>query len=1612
VSAEHTAEQPRTATTVSAPRFWFALALALALGALLLAAGSAAAASPLNFCPPGTAAAHCVGPTGVAVDQSSGHVYIADQVNNRIDVFDASGKFLQAFGWGVLNGAPEPQVCSTACEPGIPGSGPGQMYNPSSLAVDNSPGPSAGDLYVFDRQEGRVQKFSPAGEFLLTFGSGVLDGGATGSGDLTAGSTKVTSVATTSRAFHVGQTITGAGIPPNTKIADLPQFGSTFILSQPATATATAVSLTAPTPPTNNPANEVLTLTTGGASGGTFQLLFAGVAPEEHLLATSSMPYSATAALVQERLEALVNIGPGNVAVSGPSAGPWTVEFKGALADTRVAPILLEHNGLVPPSNRSPFGHIIQRAGGPETCTKADVTAGYLCLDGAGGDGLGGVIGGSPLALDTTGHAWVGIVDGLRQYGEGGEFLSEVKLPGYGEIAGLAVAASGDFYVLTAATGANESQLLSFPRSGSYTLTFDGETTAPIAGSPSTLVEGARVQAALEALPSVGPNNFKEQTGEYEEIIEVEFTGALGFKDVEQITASAGASVETLVQGQSAHPSALSKLKPSGELLETFDQGPPFGHPAALALDPASGALFVSDQVEPGQFDPQGQAKGPATLLAYSSAGALTEVFGTGSVIGAPQGNALAFGVGAQSLYVVSRLPGSLSAAQLFSLPEPGPLPEEAGEEAKPVGKLSATLNASVNPEGASTTVHFQYVDQESFEAEGGFAGPHVKESSESPPIGADFTYHPAAVAIAGLSPETSYRFRVIATNANGTVLGKGAAFTTEPPVRLDATYATGVSAGSALLNAQLNPLGDAGEYRFEYLTQASYVANGDSFSGPNAPTAAPLPDGRFAAGEAELTVAQPLQGLLPATAYRFRVIAHNQIGEVDGPAVSFTTQGPVGPALPDGRGWELVSPPDKNGVPLEALGGIDGDGTPIQAAADGTALAYVASGAITDETPGDRSFSLSQFLARRSATGWSTRDLTTPHQAPVGLKPGTISEYAFFSPDLSLAALEPEGATPLSPLTTERTPYLRQPSGEYTPLVTAENVPSGTKFGGTEIFPEEFAEGVTFESATPDLSHVVLESPQALTAGSAGGGHRSLYVWSAGTLELLSQIPSAPATAVCGEAGPACVPAAKKGLDSTLRSGNEVIRNAFSTDGSRVVFTSSLSTEFRLFLRDIGRGETLRLDLTQPGALGGQGVAIFQAASSDDSTILFTDGSRLTADSTASAGQPDLYRCQVEESAGHLACALSDLTVDHNPGEHANVRGILIGASADGSAVYFAAAGALAPGAEPGTCGDSAGEACNIYLYRDGATSFIARVSGLDRSDWGPVLSGLTARVSPDGRWLAFMSSRPLTGYDNRDAHSGEPAQEVYLYHAAAATGEAGSLLCASCNPTGARPAAILDQAIPPGLLVDRVGLWMGQRLAASIPTWTPFFRTTFPYQSRNLSNSGRLFFDAADSLVPSDSNGREDVYQYEPPGVGGCRESSASFHEVSAGCIDLISTGASGEESAFLDASETGDDVFFLTESKLAPADFDGALDIYDAHVCTADEPCPPPPPTPAPACEGDACQAPAVPPSDPTPGSLTFQGAGNIHESKPKKKHKKHRKSHKKHNKRAGSSRGGHK
>jgi hypothetical protein len=243
-------------------------------------------------------------------------------------------------------------------------------------------------------------------------------------------------------------------------------------------------------------------------------------------------------------------------------------------------------------------------------------------------------------------------------------------------------------------------------------------------------------------------------------------------------------------------------------------------------------------------------------------------------------------------------------------------------------------------------------------------------------------------------------------------------------------------------------------------------------------------------------------------------------------------------------------------------------------------------------------------------------------------------------------------------------------------------------------------------------------------------------------------------------------------------------------------------------------------------------------------------------------------------------------------------------------------------------------------------------------------------------------MSNRSLTGYDNEDAVSEEPDEEVYLYHAE--EGGAGRLVCASCNPSGARPVGVEYAKINDGLVGgDRVWEDESTWIAANIPGWTPYALDHALYQSRYLSNSGRLFFNTNDALLAQDINSNQDVYELEPPGAGDCTSASSSFIASSNGCLSLISSGRAAGESAFLDASESGNDVFFLTAEQLVKKDVDTALDVYDAHVCSAEAPCFAEEATPPPCTTAESCRA-AVAPQPSifgAPSSATFSGEGNL-------------------------------
>ncbi len=894
----------------------------------------------------------------------------------------------------------------------------------------------------------------------------------------------------------------------------------------------------------------------------------------------------------------------------------------------------------------------------------------------------------------------------------------------------------------------------------------------------------------------------------------------------------------------------------------------------------------------------------------------------------------------------------SFGADQKFQTSGP---PRITNKQTTAIGHQEATINAEVNPDELATTYHFEYGESTSYGTEVPIGGVNLGSGATPVAVSAPLT---------GLKLGVSYHFRVIAENSAGTTTGQDQKFTTIPPAPVDQSFATDVNSTEATLHTLINPLGNATTYYFQYGTESCK-------SNPGSCTDTPASPGEdIGSGSEEVAESQHVSGLSPNTTYFYRVIAKNTLGTTEGPEHTLTTKEPVSSfALPDNRAFEMVSPPNKAGAPVEAL---TREGGLILASEDGNRLTYVVDGALGDDVQGNRSPEWQQVLATRGSSEWKSRDIATPSSKAKGLAPGNAPEYQFFTVDLSHALVEPFGGPlaepPLAPGVTQATMYLRDNlTGTYLPLVTDANVAAETQFGGR----------LQFVSATPDLSHAVITSGVALTGADSAPG---LYEWSGGQLQLVSLLPD----------GVTSVSTAELGFFG------RVFSHAISDDGSRIIWTKKEENTGKghLYMRDTTRGETIQLDAAQGVAEPEKGSAQFQTASTDGARILFTDKQQLTPDSTAEPGQgngkSDLYECQITEQAGKLACSLRDLTVDHNEGEHAAVQNFIFGAADDGSSVYLLGQGVLADN-ENGNGEVARAAKNNLYqLHYDGSqwtTSFIATLSTEDSPEWegGTTKSNtafLTARVSPNGRYLAFMSAAPITGYDNVDASpaaKGARDEEVFLFDSAAA-----SLRCVSCNPNGTRPAGVLDTEQGKeglGLLVDRRLIWGREGheywLAGNIPGWTAQSLTSAVFQSRYLSNNGRLYFNSPDSLVPAATGGKESVYQYEPSGVGSCESPTG-------GCVSLLSEGSSDRESAFIEATPDGSNVFFITEANLLPQDTDTGFDIYDARVCTAGSTCLTPPSSSPPGCSEVGTCRPALPPVEAPggpSGSASFFGPGSV-------------------------------
>lgn len=1023
----------------------------------------------------------------------------------------------------------------------------------------------------------------------------------------------------------------------------------------------------------------------------------------------------------------------------------------------------------------------------------------------------------------------------------------------------------------------------------------------------------------------------------------------------------------------------VRKLTPAGIELNT----PRFEvkHPTAVAVDlvgnvfafgpttTGSGSVVFLDPII--EFDPAGNVIGEFGKGEFSGSTGLSTSLCPGSD---PPGN----------LYVTNAATGK-------GLPSDEAFLRAYGTD--PIGcfkartlpvtdieETTATFNGTVNPSGEVVTeCFFEYGTTASY---GQVASCDDPDASELGTGSVPVSVH---ANLTGLEKGTVYHVRLIAEVGGETETGADVEFKTHGPPVISDEHTVSTTDTEATLKALINPEGFATSYHFEYTPQAAFEA--ESFEGAQSTTAL---------GVGNDTVAHPvavnLKDLASGTTYRWRVVASNESGVTEGQAHVFATH--VLPdsgsdscansafrtndaaLLPDCRAYEMVSPVDKNGGDI--VKGLSGAGDPggyIQASPDGNRITYTSFSAFGDPP---NAFNFNQYLATRhdrgeAGEGWSSEGIHPPvsGQRVDDSEFGVFREFMAFTPDLCSAWL-----------VDYQTPALTSDGQEgYRNLYRRDNCGAGA--GSLETLipnpPYELPPGTTenyvgpdsVEGSSDDSRHAIFTAQAQLNDEAATGTNTQIYdrfcsiaaseVCDAvsGGLSLVSVLPNGSG----GDPAPGDGRGFAAGGNSEVGSGNvNNLDNAVSEDGSRVYWTEGGAGSGEIYLRlhpeqGIVAGEftggkcskSATLACTIP--VSGAGTAFFWTATPDGSKALYSEGE-------------DLHIFDLQEAEEEKPPALP--IAQH-------VKGVA-GMSADLSRIYFVSTDVL-PGAGQNSESDEAvGGQPNLYLSDEGAVSFVATLVTGDvgaKEPGAPVLAynlisrspyERATRVTPDGDRIVFQSRGLLTGYDNA-AEDGRASVEVFTYEVG------GELDCISCNPSGARPSGVqelrqLFTAAWNPILPTNV------QAAAWIATWEHRLHSL-----NVLSVDGsRLFFNSYDSLLPRDTNGAMDVYEWETAGAGGCDSQDPSYFAQNGGCLYLISTGKSPFESEFWEASPDGDNVFFTTESSLVPRDT-GSVDLYDARVGGGF----PVPIVKAP-CEGEACQSPPPPPELPGGASATYSGPGD--------------------------------
>ena len=183
------------------------------------------------------------------------------------------------------------------------------------------------------------------------------------------------------------------------------------------------------------------------------------------------------------------------------------------------------------------------------------------------------------------------------------------------------------------------------------------------------------------------------------------------------------------------------------------------------------------------------------------------------------------------------------------------------------VGPTTATVGGTVNPGGQATTWYVEYGTSTSYGSK--TANVSAGSGTANTAVSANLT---------GLTPGTTYHYRVVATNSAGTARGADGIFSTSAaPVAVTGS-ATSVTVTSATLNGTVDPNGRATTWYFEYGTSTSYGSR--------------TADRSAGSGTSNTSVSAPVSSLARGRLYHYRLVATSDAGTSRGADQTFSTSG------------------------------------------------------------------------------------------------------------------------------------------------------------------------------------------------------------------------------------------------------------------------------------------------------------------------------------------------------------------------------------------------------------------------------------------------------------------------------------------------------------------------------------------------------------------------------------------------------------------------------------------------------------------------------------------------------------------------------------------------